>query len=135
MAGTSGIGYDAIRNLFYITDVSYGIYKALPDGTTSNFINYNGYKDGPVNVARFNLPFSPVFDKAGNLYLGDGQYIRKITPSGIVSTVAGSGEKGKQDGRGDKATLSSVLSLAFNSKGELYVSDNSSIRKVVLGGN
>jgi hypothetical protein len=77
--------------------------------------------------------YSLLFDSSGNLYVGEASKITKITPDGVVSTLAGSDIKGSSDGVGSAATFSGPLYLAIN-RDVLYVADvgNSSIRKVML---
>lgn len=131
---TDGVAYDVTRHIFYVSDYSYGIIKATPDGSSVCYSGclYEGHIDGPVSSAQFRHPLCAVLDKAGNLYLGDEYYIRKITPAGVVSTVAGTGTKGHQDGPGDQATFEEPAYMAFDSEGNLYVTDHIGIRKITF---
>ena len=94
-----------------------------------------GSTDGDGTVARFHSPTGVSRDGAGNLYVADSQNhtIRKIDPSGIVSTWAGmAGLQGTADGTGNTARFNRPLGVAAAVDGTLYVTDtdNSSIRKI-----
>jgi hypothetical protein len=71
-----------------------------------------------------------------NIYVSDrgNSKIRKITPDGVVTTVAGTGQKGYQDGPGLSATFSSLGGIVIDAQGSLYVTDygNYCIRKITF---
>ena len=74
-------------------------------------------------------------DAAGNVYVGDVNAIRKITPDGVVTTLAGGGPGFTTDGIGSQASFGILRGLTVNSAGNLiYLSDfrSSLIRKVVI---
>ncbi|WP_188567744.1 NHL domain-containing protein [Undibacterium terreum] len=86
-----GIAIDAASNL-YITDYN-TVQKITPDGGVSLVAGYGpGFADGSGALARFNSPSGIAVDANGNLYVADtgNNAIRKITPTGIVSTMIGS---------------------------------------------
>jgi DNA-binding beta-propeller fold protein YncE len=94
-----------------------------------------GNADGASSDARFFNPYGVAIDGVGNLFVSDtGNYtIRKITPNGIVSTLAGEvGQPGANDGVGAAAHFLTPLGLAVDRAGILYVADegNHRIRKV-----
>jgi sugar lactone lactonase YvrE len=97
-----------------------------------------GFADGPTSTAKFYQPRDVVQDHAGNLYVADcsNQRIRKITPDGVVSTVAGNGNSAFADGTGDQAAFYYPTDLAIDSADNLYVTDtnNDRIRKISPAG-
>jgi IPT/TIG domain/NHL repeat len=99
----------------------------------------SGSTDGPANQASFGSPENGVFDKSGNLYVADygNNEIRKVTPNGTVSTFAGNTAAGYQDGPASQAQFSAPSGVCFDTKGNLYVSDelNNRIRKIDPSGN
>ncbi len=104
-----------------------------------------GNTAGPGNfdavgaAAGFFNPNGVASDSAGNVYVADtgSHTIRRITPAGVVSTVAGlSGQSGTADGNGTAARFNNPAGIAINAAGDLYVADtgNSVIRKVTSAG-
>ena len=97
-----------------------------------------GYTDATGLNAQFNNPQGITADANGNLFVSDSynSYIREITPAGIVTTVAGNGTIGYQDGPAATAEFYSPAGSAFDSQGNLYVADygNNVIRKIAPGG-
>ena len=90
--------------------------------------------DGPAESATFDVPIAIAVDSPGNVYVADANNhaIRKITPGGMVSTLAGTGEDGFVDGPGEIATFSALWGLAVDGDGLLYVADlgNEAIREI-----
>src|SRR6266545_2777598 len=95
-----------------------------------------GYVDG--RQARFSDPHHVAVDGAGNIYVADtGNYcIRKITPDGVVSTLAGNGRNGRADGVGAAARFSQPRGLDLAPDGSLLVADtgNAALRRVTMDG-
>jgi sugar lactone lactonase YvrE len=98
----------------------------------------SGFDDGVGSTARFNQPSAMVVDDEGNLYVSDHENhsIRKVTPFGEVSTFAGTGQPGSQDGDRLNASFNHPYGLALDPNGNLYVGDvsNHSIRKISADG-
>ena len=96
-----------------------------------------GYKDGPGSSALFNAPYGLAIDKNNNLYVTDrsGFLIRKVTPQGVVSTIAGSGKQGRVDGTTSTATFESPTGIALDQSGNIYVIDGGVLRKITPAGN
>lgn len=96
-----------------------------------------GSHDGPVATATFRQPTGLAVDAAGNLYVPDLHKIRKITPQGLVSTIAGGEGRGSTDGNGTAARFNFVSSIVLDAAGNMYVADqmNFTIRKITPGGD
>jgi streptogramin lyase len=95
--------------------------------------------DGQGGAAQFNFPAGTAVDSAGNVYVGDedDDTIRKISPSGVVTTLAGlSGQTGTADGTGSAARFNNPIGVAVDSAGNVFVADatNQTIRKVTAAG-
>ncbi len=94
-----------------------------------------GNLDGTGANARFNSPNGLALDSAGDLVVADtgNQRIRKITPSGVVTTFAGSGQPGHVNGPRLQATFCIPENVAVDSGGNVSVVERSMVRKVAVG--
>src|SRR3569623_1830900 len=93
--------------------------------------------DGVGTAATFNLPWAVTTDSAGNVYVADVGDIRKITPPGDVTTLAGTaGMSGHADCIGTAAWFAVPRSVATDNMGNIYVADSESytIRKITQEG-
>ncbi len=135
-----GICIDKTGSL-YTTDGYSVIYKINTTGTVSVFAGSGvvGYQDATGTNAQFSYPNGICVDHSGNLFVADGgnQRIRKITPAGVVSTVAGSGTEATIDGHGTSASFDSPTGICIDAKGNLYVTEPTSntVRKISSGGD
>ncbi|MDP1832712.1 MAG: hypothetical protein Q8K67_11685 [Geothrix sp.] len=107
------------------------VFAGVPSGI--------GNIDGTGAAGRFNRPFSVAVDGSGHVYVADkfNHIIRKITPAGVVSTLAGTnGFSGSADGAGTAASFKDPLGVAVDSSGTLYVADtgNHTIRRLTAEG-
>ena len=139
---SSGIARDASGNIYIAQSGLSRIVKMYTSGRieTAAGTGVRGYSGdgGSAIAAELTQPSDMTFDASGNLFFVDSQRIRKITPTGIISTVAGGGplvQGNGRDGDGGPATsayLHSPTSLAFDSAGNMYIADggSSTIRKV-----
>jgi len=98
-----------------------------------------GSADGTGTAARFAGPSGVAVDNLGNVYVTDSgnNTIRKITPGGVTSTIAGlAGVKGSADGAGTNASFNLPTGIAVDASGNLYVADefNDTIRKITPNG-
>lgn len=141
----------AFANIFaLVTDSTGNIYvaggnvirKISTDGIVSTLAGGGvpGYRDGTGTEAAFNGIWAIAIDAQGNLYVTEllNHTIRKITPAGVTTTIAGmSGRPGYQDGIGTNALFCYPEGIAVTPTGEIYVADgnNSSIRKIDTLGN
>jgi sugar lactone lactonase YvrE len=136
-----GVAVDARDNV-YVADGGDGnrIRKIAPDGTVSTFAGgREGFADGAGNAAAFHTPSALAIDRSGNLYVADtgNHAVRKITPDGTVSTLAGSGKPGFADGKGANAQFNGPVGIAVDKAGIVYVADtyNDSIRRIAPDGS
>jgi len=102
------------------------------------------YSDGPALQAGFNDMTGATIDSAGNIYMSDSYGVRRLSPQGYVTTVAGTGSPGYRDGPGQAAQFNGVypwwfsvvshMGICQDSKGDLYVADvaNNCIRKIAF---
>ena len=135
-----GIAVDSEGDVFVADWERDMIKKISPDGNITAFAGngQKGAKDGKGQAAMFYLPEGLAIDHAGNLYVADcyNNMIRKITPDGVVSTLAGNTVKGSKDGKGKSASFSHPDGLAVDRLGNVYVADvgNNRIRKITPDG-
>lgn len=136
----SGIAMDAQGNLYIADTGNNRIRKLDTTGqvTTLAGTGAAGFKDGVASVAMFDAPIGIAVDKAGNLYVADtyNDRIRKITPDGQVTTLAGSGIAGYADGQAEQAKFDTPCGVAVDEQGNVFVADtgNNAIRKITPQG-
>ncbi len=153
----AGIARDATGNLYIADGANHIIRKISPDGIVSTFAGtppeygnprgsgvsqrlvHSGSADGTGTSAQFFFPTAVAVDANGNVYVADQQNhtIRKITPSGVVTTLAGTAlQEGSTDGTGSAARFRYPSGIATDATGNLYVTDsgNGTVRKVTPSG-
>lgn len=136
----AGIAVDASGYIYVADSHNNRIRKVSPEGvvTTLAGMGVQGYADGPGATAKFYNPEGVALDASGNVYVADlhNNLIREISPEGVVTTLAGSGAIGADDGKGTKASFNSPYDVAVDAIGNVYVADtqNNMIRKINRGG-
>ena len=131
-----GMDTDAEGNIYVCDAVSQKIRKIDPNGMVSTFSGSGtaGNSDGAASVAQFNYPSFISVDNAGIAYVTDEHSVKKITPNGTVSTIAGSQEYGFVDNAlGAEARFSLPAGVANDGSGNLFIADYEShrIRKII----
>jgi sugar lactone lactonase YvrE len=115
---------------------NHNIRKITTAGVVSTFAGSGsqGSADGAGANATFTVPVGVAVDANGNIYVTDqgSHKIRKITATGMVSTLAGNGSQGSADGTGANASFKWPSGVAVDAAGNVYVADsgNHKIRKL-----
>ena len=134
---------DSSDNIYVADRVNSVIRKITPAAVVTTLAGdpgNPGFADGTGSAARFFNPQGVAVDNSGNVFVADtvNQRIRKITPAGVVTTLAGSGVFGLQDGTLAAARFTNPIGIAVTSSGDfLAVSDylNNVIRGISISGN
>ena len=133
IVGTAG--FMVIHALLPVTGVTRGTLSTFACGQASS-TNADSGDGGPATSAHCAGMGDLAFDSSGNLYIAecDSPVVRKVTPGGTISTVAGHGQSGSSgdEGPATAANLSCPYSVAFDGKGDMFIADsnNGRIRRV-----
>ena len=139
-----GLALDEAGNLYIADGAVNVVHKVDTSGIITTFAGTGGGghsgDGGPAAKAELIQPAALAVDKSGNLYIAEnGLYIRRVTPDGTISTVAGNGLPGYtgDGGPATKASFTIPSGLAVDAAGNVYVADeyDCAIRKFVPGGN
>ncbi|MEO7108133.1 MAG: hypothetical protein ABIZ09_17285, partial [Rhodoferax sp.] len=138
-ANPNGIAIDGVGNLRIADGDNRAVRQVTPAGVVTTLAGQGpvtGLIDGTGTAARFNAPTGITTDGAGNMYVADSLNfaIRKITPVGVVTTLAGGGIAGNVDAAGAAARFMLPTSIAIDTAGALYVVDVNAIRKISPAG-
>src|SRR5947207_11537964 len=106
-------------------------------GTVASGPGEAGSNDGIGNAANLNAPFGITVARDGNIYVADtgNHTIRRVTPAGVVTTIAGhAGEPGSADGDGIAARFAGPVGIVAKNDGTLIVADtsNHTIRRITF---
>jgi sugar lactone lactonase YvrE len=137
-----GIAADGAGNVFVANTYSNTVWKITPAGvvtTLAGTAGSSGSEDGTGADARFNRPTGVAVDKAGNVFVADSSNhtIRKITPVGVATTLAGTaGWSGSDDGTGAAAHFNHPMGVAVDGVGNAFIADayNNTVRKITPDG-
>ncbi|MGI9119569.1 MAG: right-handed parallel beta-helix repeat-containing protein [Acidimicrobiales bacterium] len=141
LSAPQGVAVDAAGNLYIADTADNRIRKVDTSGIITTFAGGGSPADGlgdglPATQASLALPFDVAVDAEGNVYIADAAdyRIRKVDPSGIITTVAGDGTAGfsGDGGPATAAQLSNPVGLDVDVEGNLYIVDqsNSRVRRV-----
>jgi NHL repeat len=140
--GPEGVVVDNAGNIYVADESNHTIREITPAGivsTLAGLAGNPGSADGTGSAARFRYPSGVAVDNAENVYVADteNQTIRKITPAGDVTTLAGlAGVRGSDDGTGSDARFNDPFGVAVDGLGNVYVADtgNHTIRRITAAG-
>jgi sugar lactone lactonase YvrE len=137
----AAVATDAAGNIYVADKGNHKIRKITPAGVVTTFAGNGtaGSVDGISTVAQFNAPNGITVDQSGNVYVSDGgtatsNKIRRITPGGVVSTVAGTGAAGSTDAAPATAKFNIPAGLSIDpTTGNILVADGGSnkIRQII----
>ena len=145
LSGLRGLAFDRYNpNILYACKTGFpkimkisrigNTYVVVPIAGTGD----PGNSDGPDSLSTFGTPTGMVVDRVGNIYVSDmiNNTIRKITPGGYVTTIAGRFNSGFINGQGAAAAFNGPCGLFINEQDEIFVADksNGAIRKVTTSG-
>lgn len=138
----TGIAIDLAGNIFVADSGTHKIRKITPAGFVTTFAGSGdfGHLNGTGTNASFASPRGLAADSSGNIYVADvgNHAIRKITPAGVVTTLAGSfnGSSGSVDGSGTAARFYSPTDVAVDPSGNIFVVDSidRKVRKITPAG-
>ncbi|HUR41397.1 MAG TPA: NHL repeat-containing protein [Verrucomicrobiae bacterium] len=137
-----GIAINAADTLFLADSLNHTLRAVTPAAavtTLAGVAGSIGSGNGTGTAARFTFPFGVVTDSAGNLFVvdHDNNTIRRVTPGGDVTTLAGiAGVTGSADGTGAAASFNGPRGIAIDASDNLYVADfgNYTLRMITSGG-
>jgi sugar lactone lactonase YvrE len=132
-----GIACDADENVFVADEAANVIRRITPAGIATTIAGSpleSGSADGTGSLARFTAPADVATDFLGNVYVADAgnRIVRKVTPEGVVTTVAGSGVCGSTDGGPAIAEFCGLRGIGLDGDGHVYVADNGRIRMIEM---
>jgi Secretion system C-terminal sorting domain/NHL repeat len=138
--GPGGVVFDAVGNMYVAEYTGHKVRKVTPSGIISTIAGngVSGYTGdgGPATAALVSRPSKILIDATHNIYFADidNNCVRKISSTGIISTVAGNGTGGFS-GDGGAATAAHLFhptGVALDASGNLYIADydNNAVRKV-----
>jgi uncharacterized protein (TIGR03437 family) len=150
----NGVATDGAGNVYFTDPIEHMVLRVAPGGTLTvvagnGIAAYSG-DGGPATSAAIAASDNPdqyvgapfedslggiVVDKLGNIYFGDGHYVRHIGTDGTITTVAGGGTQSPGDGGpATQASLGIVNGVALDAAGNLYFSESNRVRKMTPTG-
>jgi len=136
-----GVAYDKEIDIIYVAEAGSNLIRVITKSENGNFMvatlagvpDQIGFRDGPCDSALFNSPHSVILAINGGVYVADiGNARIRLIKDGIVSTVAGNGTSGTQDGKPEESSFIYAIDIA-SCEGSIFVADagSNSIRKII----
>ncbi len=138
--GPTGLAVDSLGNVYVADYFNHKIRKITSSGVVTTFAGSGaqGYLNGIGTAADFNYPTGVAVDDSGNVFVADygNDVIRKISPTGIVTTLAGSNTQGSANGTGIATSFNKPYGITIDQLGNVYVGEqgNRLIRKITYSG-
>jgi DNA-binding beta-propeller fold protein YncE len=126
-----GVAYDEITDIIYVAEAGGNLIRTIKRNSKGEFVvgtlagipNEKGFRDGQADSAKFNSPHAVILAKEGGVYVVDIGNVRvRMIKDGIVSTVAGSGKTGNEDGEFDEASFVYAIDIVSDGK-NIFVAD------------
>lgn len=126
-----GVAYDEVTDIIYVAEAGSNLIRIITKTDAGNFIvgtlagipNEKGFRDGQADSAKFNSPHAVILAKGGGVYVVDiGNARVRLIKDGIVSTVAGSGKTGNEDGVFNEASFVYAIDIVSDGK-NIFVAD------------
>ena len=138
LSSVKGVAVDSTGNVFFVAggysvlrlDAATGLLASVAGNGTPGFSGDNG----PATSAQLSSPTAVAVDSSGNLYIADGQLVRKVS-KGVITTVAGGGSAypGCDNCPATSAYLNDLTSVAAGLSRQPYIFSNQTVRKVSNG--
>lgn len=140
--GTWDVALNSTETFLYVADAANHVIRQISTTPPFNVTTLagngaSGFVDGVGAAAQFNFLFGLALDITDNIYVADtfNHSVRRVTPAGVVSTLAGTGASGFQDGASGTAQFFALRGLKVSPNGDVFVADsaNHRIRKISAG--
>jgi DNA-binding beta-propeller fold protein YncE len=136
-----GVAYDKENDKIYVAEAGSNLIRVISKSENGRFIvstlagvsDEPGFKDGRTDSAKFNSPHAIILAKEGGVYVADiGNARVRLIKDGIVSTIAGNGKSGNNDGKPEESSFIYAIDIVSDGK-SIFVADagTNSIRRII----